>query len=195
MQESQMGSHLYHFICWLSQTSTSAISSQNYISFSQMRHNHTNQNPGPSDLYLFHGKLWQSPKVTDRMAVAMGSCWRLLLLVATCGIEGHAGDSASVAHAAGHIPFPHPTVSQKTTHGPNSTLDQDFFSPSCINTVLLIFLSSPAHCPRSPPIPHALFHYWPTGWNELHISSGKHGYLRAAWRKKITQIIGTTAPQ
>lgn len=152
MQESQTGSNLYHFTCWLSHTSTSAISSQNYISFHQMSHNHRNQNPGPSDLYLCHGKLWQSPKVTEGMAVAVGSCWWLLLLVATCGIEGHAGDSASEARAAGHILLLHPTVSQKTTHGPNSTLGQDFSSPPCTSTMLLIFLSSPAHCPRTPPI-------------------------------------------
>lgn len=106
---------------------------------------------------------------------------------------GHA--RASVACAAGHVLSPDPTVSQKTTHGPNSTLDQDFPSPSCISIMLFILLSSPAHHPSSPPIPHALFHYWPMGWNELHISSWKHGCLRAAWRKKITQIIGTTAPQ
>lgn len=114
MQESQMGSNLYYFICWLSHTSTSAISSQNHISFNQMSLNHTNQNPGPIDLYLCHGKLWQSPKVTERMATAVGSCWCLLLLVATCGIEGHAGDSASLARSAGHILFPNPTVSQRT---------------------------------------------------------------------------------
>lgn len=190
-----MGSNLYHFICWLSHTFTSAISSQNYISFCQMSHNHTNQNSGPPDLYLCHGRLWQSPKVTEGMATAVGSCWWLLLLVATHGVEGHAGDSASVAHAAGHILFTHPTLPQKTTHGPNSTLDQDFSSPPCMSTMLLILSSSPAHCPRSPPLPHALLHYWPMGWNELHGSSWKHRHLRAAWRKKITQITGTTAPQ
>lgn len=189
-----MRPNLYHFICWLSHTSTSAIPSQNYISYSQMNHNHTNQRPGPFDLCLCHGKLCQSPKVTEGMATAVGSCWWLLLPVATRGIEGHAGDSASVARAAGHVLFPHPTVSQKTTHGPNPTLDQDFPCPSCISTMLFILLSSPTHCPSSPPTPHALFHYWPMGWNELHISSWKHGYLRV-WRKKITQIIGTTAPQ
>lgn len=156
MQESQMGSNLYHFIWWLSHTSTSAISSQNYISFSQVSHNHTNQNPGPSDLYLCHGKLWQLPKVPEGMATAVGSCWWLLLLMATCGIEGRAGDSGSGPRAAGHILFPHPTVSQKTTHGPNSTLDQDFYSPPCMSTILYLLL--PCHLPQHtvsdhPPFP------------------------------------------
>lgn len=94
-----MRSDLYHFIWWLSHTSTSAIPSQNYISYSQMNHNHTNQNPGPFDLYLCHGKLWQSPKVTEGMATAVGSCWWLLLPVPTCDIEGHAGDM--------HVPLWH----------------------------------------------------------------------------------------
>lgn len=136
-----MGSSLCQLI---SHTSTSAISSQNHISFSQRSLYHTNENPGPLDLYLCHGKLWQSPKVTEGMATAVGSCWWLLLLLGTCGIEEHAGDSASVARAAGHILFPDPTVSQKTTHGPNLTLVQAFPCPSGMHAMLFILLSSPS---------------------------------------------------
>lgn len=197
MQESQMGSNLYHFICWLSHTSNSAISSQNYISFSKMSHNHTNQNPGPLDLYLCHSKLWESPKVTEGMARAVESCWWLLLLVATCGIEGHAGDSASALQAwcwgAHSIPRPH-CLSEDNTWAklnPGSGLFLSLLHEYHV-IYLLVFLSALSqiisHSPHSVPL---LAH----GMNKWHISSWKYGYLRAAWRKKITQIIGKTGPQ
>lgn len=51
---------------------------------------------------LCNGKLRQSPKVTERMARAVGSCWWLLLLMATRGIEGHVGDSAFLACSIPH---------------------------------------------------------------------------------------------
>lgn len=185
-----MGSNLYHFTCWLSHTSTSAISSQKYMS-----HNHTNQNPRPPDLYLCHGRLWQSPKVTEGMAAAVGSCWWLLLLMATCGIEGHAGHSASVAPAAGDILLLHPTLRRQhmgQTQPWIRTFPLHLARVLCYSSCCLPQHTVPDHLPF---IPHSLFHYWPVGWNELHISSWKHRYLRTAWRKKITQIIGTTAPQ
>lgn len=191
MQESQMGSNLHNFICWLSHTSNYAISSQNYISFSKLSHNHTNQNPGPFDLYLCHCKLWQSPKVTEGMVRVVESCWWLLLLVATCGTEGHAGDSASVLQAHS-IPRSHCLSEDSTWAKPNPGSGHFLYLLHEYHVIFLVFLSALSqiisHSSLSVPL---LAH----GMNEWHISSWKHGYLRGAWRKKITQIIGTTGPQ